>query len=465
MRKLSTIALVVILITVAVFSMVKLTGRGKKVTDIAALQDRGELRVALNVNLPGYLTVNGESCGFQYDVLREYADHLHLDLRIVPEKSTEGALALLDAGEVDMVATMPGYVDTQNRTILSSPAYNTGYVLLSSSRVTPLSISVPFDSLKGLVEGRRVVLSRDFASTRLYERWLDRVSTNSTITYDNDLNGLVASLVNGDIDFVVCNRLEAQLARYLYPSVRRLYSFDESVSAAVVVRQNDEPLKDNFNCWVSDFKTTDRFAALYDIYYGDDVIRHYMDGLLPDAEQPAISKYDDIIKRASLRAGRDWRLISAIAYNESRFKPDVVSPKGATGIMQVMPAIARQFGHTVEQMTDAETNIETALKLISNIEDLLHFSSETSEYDRLCIMLACYNGGVGHVLDARRLARKYGDNPDLWSNVSKYLVKKAEAKYYQDEAVRAGRFLGSDETCTYVARVMKKFDHYRSQVD
>ena len=445
--------------------MVKLTGRGKKVTDIAALQDRGELRVALNVNLPGYLTVNGESCGFQYDVLREYADHLHLDLRIVPEKSTEGALALLDAGEVDMVATMPGYVDTQNRTILSSPAYNTGYVLLSSSRVTPLSISVPFDSLKGLVEGRRVVLSRDFASTRLYEHWLDRVSTNSTITYDNDLNGLVASLVNGDIDFVVCNRLEAQFARYLYPSVRRLYSFDESVSAAVVVRQNDEPLKDNFNCWVSDFKTTDRFAALYDIYYGDDVIRHYMDGLLPDAEQPAISKYDDIIKRASLRAGRDWRLISAIAYNESRFKPDVVSPKGATGIMQVMPAIARQFGHTVEQMTDAETNIETALKLISNIEDLLHFSSETSEYDRLCIMLACYNGGVGHVLDARRLARKYGDNPDLWSNVSKYLVKKAEAKYYQDEAVRAGRFLGSDETCTYVARVMKKFDHYRSQVD
>ncbi len=108
-----------------------------------------------------------------------------------------------------------------------------------------------------------------------------------------------------------------------------------------------------------------------------------------------ISKYDDIIKRASMKAGRDWRLVSAIAYNESRFKPDVVSPKGATGIMQVMPSIARAFGRSADQMTDAEINVETALKLINKIESSLKFAPGTSEYDRLCIVLALTRQRLG----------------------------------------------------------------------
>ena len=463
-KKLSTITLIVILIAISVVSIVKLTGRGDRATDMAALKERGELRVAINVNLPGYFTFNGEAFGFQHDVLEEYADALGVDLKILPEKSTEGAMALLDAGEVDMVATMPGYVDLQGRINLSSPAYNTGYVLLSSSRIDPAAALPSLDSLRGIVAGHSVVLTRAFTSTRIYERWLDRVSSNSAISYDNTID-LFRSLDNGDIDFLVCDRMEAQLGRYLYPSARQVYTFDESLSAAVVVRGGDIVLQESFNGWVSDFMATDRFAALHDIYYGDNVIGHYMDEVSePISDGVVISKYDDIIKRASMKAGRDWRLVSAIAYNESRFKPDVVSPKGATGIMQVMPSIARAFGRSADQMTDAEINVETALKLINKIESSLKFAPGTSEYDRLCIVLACYNGGIGHVLDARRLAVKYGENPDLWSSVSKYLVKKSEAEYYNDEAVTSGRFLGSDETCSFVSKVMQRFAHYRSKV-
>ncbi len=471
MRKLSTVALIVILITVSIFSLVKLTDRRNVATDMNALRERGELRVAINMNLPGYIMLNGDSYGFQCDVLNEYAANLGVDLKVIPEKSNEGAMALLDAGEVDMVATMPRYVDFQGRINLNSPSYNTGYVVLTAADAKSGDSDVSLDSLKRMVAGQNVVLTEDFTSTRLYEQWLDSVTAKAAISYDNSTN-LFGSLDNGDIDFIVCGRMEAQLARYLYPSIRQVHSFDESVSAAMVVREGDYTLKEDFDTWVDGFMNTERFVALHEIYYGDNVIEHYMETEeAPNADASApkkeysISEYDDIIKRASLKAGRDWRLVSAIAYNESRFKNDVVSPKGAVGIMQVMPSIARHFGQSEAQMADAETNIETALKLINKIESSLKFAPETSEYDRLCIVLACYNGGIGHVLDARRLARKYGENPDLWSSVSKYLVKKANAEYYTDEAVKSGRFLGSDETCSFVAKVMQKFEHYRSQVE
>lgn len=59
-----------------------------------------------------------------------------------------------------------------------------------------------------------------------------------------------------------------------------------------------------------------------------------------------ISVYDELIRSVSEEEGYDWRLMSAIAYHESRFSPDIVSKRGAAGLMQIMPAVARQFNVT-----------------------------------------------------------------------------------------------------------------------
>ncbi len=67
---------------------------------------------------------------------------------------------------------------------------------------------------------------------------------------------------------------------------------------------------------------------------------------------------------------------------------------------------------------------------------------------------------MGHVTDARRLARLHGENPDSWSTVSRYLALKAQPEYYLSEAVRNGRFTGSRQTDKYVAGVMRKYGQY-----
>lgn len=178
-----------------------------------------------------------------------------------------------------------------------------------------------------------------------------------------------------------------------------------------------------------------------------------------------ISVYDNIIRRISNEEGNDWRLMSAIAYHESRFIPDVVSKQGAKGLMQIMPVVARQFNVPQEQVLDPETNVRLANMLLNRIESTLRLPSTISEKDRMSIILASYNGGIGHVSDARRLARTFGENPNSWDVVSRYLALKSEPAYYEHEVVKCGRFTGFKQTSAYVRDVLNRYDKYCAIVE
>ena len=87
-----------------------------------------------------------------------------------------------------------------------------------------------------------------------------------------------------------------------------------------------------------------------------------------------------------------------------------ISEKEGHGLMQIMPSVARQFDVPTEQVSNPETNIWLANKLMSKIMNTLRFPEGTPEKDRMSIILASYNSGIGHVNDARRLARLNGED-------------------------------------------------------
>lgn len=179
------------------------------------------------------------------------------------------------------------------------------------------------------------------------------------------------------------------------------------------------------------------------------------------AELPCIiSRFDPIMRRVGEEQGQDWRLMSAIAYSESRFIENLVSSQGAAGIMQIRPIVARHFNVPVEKLSDTETNIRLASMLLGELGKMLRIPAEVSSDDRMKLILASYNAGVGHVQDARRLARAEGANPNSWADVSRYLKLKADPIYYNKEEVHNGRFTGSGQTLSYVEEVMKKYYQY-----
>lgn len=177
-----------------------------------------------------------------------------------------------------------------------------------------------------------------------------------------------------------------------------------------------------------------------------------------------ISAYDNIFRNICEREGIDWRLMSAIAYHESRFMPDLRSPRGARGMMQIMPHVARQFEVTVEALDDPATNIRVANKLMNMLDKMMRIPAEVSAEDRLSLILAAYNSGIGHVSDARRLAKAHGENPNSWESVARYLELKADPAYYEHEVVKYGRFSGSRQTIAYVKNVRDRYNRYCSRV-
>ncbi len=185
----------------------------------------------------------------------------------------------------------------------------------------------------------------------------------------------------------------------------------------------------------------------------------YSNPLLREGDY-VISAYDAIFRNISGREGHDWRLMSAIAYHESRFRSDLVSHRGARGLMQIMPSVARHFAVPAERAAEPETNVWLANKLMTSILGSLRLPAEIPERDRMSMALASYNGGIGHVKDARRLALFYGENPDSWEVVARYLMLESEPEYYGNEVVECGRFTGGRRTLAYVDDVLGRYDKY-----
>ena len=177
-------------------------------------------------------------------------------------------------------------------------------------------------------------------------------------------------------------------------------------------------------------------------------------------ESYIISRFDPLMQVVGEEEGFDWRFMSAIAYSESRFIEDLKSSQGAMGIMQIRPVVARHFNVPVESISDTETNVRLAGMLLSELDTMLRIPTSTPMEDRLSIILASYNAGIGHVLDARRLARSEGADPNSWETVRHYLNLKADPTYYELDIVKSGRFTGSGQTTSYVNEVMRKYRQY-----
>lgn len=194
---------------------------------------------------------------------------------------------------------------------------------------------------------------------------------------------------------------------------------------------------------------------------GYNVVEMEPEQLLAEGEY-VISPYDDIFRRVSRRHNLDWRLMSAIAYCESRFNAQACSPRGAVGLMQVMPHIARHWDVTAEELLDPAINIDVACRLYKSTQKQLRLSKQVAEYDRIAFTIAGYNCGASRVTDARNLAEYYEEQKNDWQTVCEYMLLLSEEEFYNHEAVVAGRFKEPHITAAYTNKVLNRYERYKA---
>jgi len=108
-----------------------------------------------------------------------------------------------------------------------------------------------------------------------------------------------------------------------------------------------------------------------------------------DKAKPAIAnaQYAPLIERAAKTYGLDPKLITAVVQTESDFNAQAVSPLGAQGLMQLMPATATDLG--VTDAFDPEQNIQAGSKYLKQLMDRYHGDTK--------LVLAAYNWGMGNI--------------------------------------------------------------------
>lgn len=113
-----------------------------------------------------------------------------------------------------------------------------------------------------------------------------------------------------------------------------------------------------------------------------------------------------LIREAANQHGLEFELLQAVIATESGFDPQAVSPKGAVGLMQLIPETAERFGvrplgkqSVSERLTDPRTNIQAGSRYLAWL--INHFNGDV----RLAV--AAYNAGEGAVLRAGRRIPNY----------------------------------------------------------
>lgn len=420
--------------------------------------DPAVLRVSVDPGLPGYFEFNGEPMGCTYDLLDAYARSFGQTLEIssVDNSASGYPREAFSVGKTAMTLSLRPYSMPGDHAVI--PMYETSYVVLATSKkIGTLNLS---GDVNALLAGRKTGYSSGFAYTRGY----DRLSMDPEVALELSASNVFEAfeeLLNGRIDLLVCEKSEALLGRSLVRNIKTVYEFEEQVNVCMLPELSNPEEGRRFADWLYDFRRSEAASELYALYFEKGIAQRIVSkGAAKNRPAGSISVYDDLFKQVAEEQGLDWRLVSAIAYNESKYNAYLVSPRGARGLMQVMPSTARAFKVDVEELMDPEANVRVAVRLIREIEKSLKFSPGTSQEDRTSIMLACYNGGIGHVMDARRLASKYGDDPDRWSAVSRYLKLKSQSEYAEDAVVRCGRFRGAGETLGFVDHVMGRYYAY-----
>lgn len=178
--------------------------------------------------------------------------------------------------------------------------------------------------------------------------------------------------------------------------------------------------------------------------------------------QGVISDWDHLFQQYGNKYGWDWCVLAAIAYQESKFRAEVVGMGGATGLMGIMPATGRRYGYSRAKLKHAESSVRIACMALRDFGRAFAHISDSEQ--RMKFTLASYNSGSAHVLDARRLAEGAGLDPDRWDDsVEIYMARLNEPKYYNDPLVQHGRANGA-HTVRYVAEVFSRAQSYKSKV-
>ncbi|HDR88954.1 MAG TPA: transporter substrate-binding domain-containing protein [Bacteroidetes bacterium] len=432
--------------------------------DLPEIRDRGKLIASTEYNSINYFIYRGEPMGFQYEMLRDLSDHLNIRLELVVENDLEASFNALNRGNCDLIANNLSITRERGKKVdFTSPIGQTRQVLVQRKPKNWRSMhpsELDRELIRNQLElaGKTVHVQQNAAFVSRLRNLAEEIGDSIDIReVPQEAEELISLVASGEIDYTVSDENVALVNQTYHPEIDVATAISFPQNLAWAVRKTSHELKKEIDEWLKSYRSSLSYALIYNKYFRNqrsaDIIRSDFFTL----SSGKISPYDEAIRRYSEMIDWDWRLVASLIYQESRFDPHVESWAGAFGLMQLMPSTAARYG--VVHQSPPEKNIEAGIKFIRWLDNIFADKVEDPQ-ERIKFVLAAYNVGVGHVLDARRLAEKYGKEPDKWDeNVDFFLLNKSLPKYYRDPVVEYGYCRG-EEPFRFVTEILERYEHY-----
>ena len=454
--------------------------------DFDLIAEGDTLVLLTTFNSTSYFIYRGEPMGYEYDLARAFAEEHDLHLRTVVLRERDELFDLLKQGEGDLAGfrILPE-VQAERNVAFTTALYETEPVLVQRTE-EPGEMELPehADTIVEMgdpeagpsateIPARRISRPEQLADHTVhlpdgsvYRPLLVELSddiTGEIVVVEIDTvradEAVIRQVAAGNVDFTVTQEELAELQEEYFDNVSVRPTVGPSHDVAFAVRENAPRFLQELNEWIEE--NQELRDALYQRYFVDRAgYRQRVESEYLTSETGQLSDYDDLLRRYSREIGWDWRLLASLAFQESRFDPNARSWAGATGLLQLMPATAREHG--VTNLTDPEQNVIGGTRFLAWLSDYWE-DVILDEEERRKFILASYNTGAGHVGDARRLAEYHGDDPDVWEEVAFWLLKKSERRYFTHEVVQYG-FSRGYEPVAYVQVILDRFDHYQEFV-
>lgn len=438
--------------------------------DLVQIRERGYLNALVDNNSVSYFYYKGGAMGYEYELLKRLCGHLGVDLRIQLIASIEEAIQRLQSGQGDVIA-FPFTVTRERRKLVefTDTHFNTSQVLVQ--RKPENWMDNPTLAERKMIRnpseliGKTVYVKSNSAFKDRLVNLSQEIGGEIIIVEDSasaETESLIRKVAEGKIDLTVSDQTIAMVnaAYYSNLDVSTMVSLPQQIAWAV--RKSSPDLLTEINRWLAVVKKEGTFNVIYNRYFNSPrtmVSRRKSD--FSSLGGNKISIYDEIIKREAAVINWDWRLLASMIYQESNFDPGASSWAGARGLMQLMPATGRHYG--AEDLLDPVQNIRAGINFLKFLDRQWGKTIE-DQHERIKFMLASYNVGLSHVIDARNLTRKYGGDPLLWDGqVEAYLLRKQDPKYFKDPVVKSG-YCRCEEPVNYVKEVLHRFEEYKLHI-
>lgn len=436
--------------------------------DLDSIVNSGVLRVITTYSPTGYFLYKGETMGFEYEIFKRLANHLNISLEIVLAKNVDSVISMLNRGEGDIIAL--GYTITSDRK--EDVSFTDPYMITHQSLIQKKPDNwrkMTRDNIKAAMATDIIDLINDTVSVRqnssYYLRLKELTNELGDSIFIDVLPGetsdeqIIKMVSEGEIKYSIIDNHKASIHKSYFPNIDTDTPVSLSQRIAWAVRKTSPDLLDIINKGLIVIKSKPDYNMIYEKYFENKRQFHKrLDSEYYTGTTGKFSKYDEMVKKYSSELGWDWILVKSLIYQESMFNPVNKSWVGASGLMQLMPATAKELG--VSNVQDPEQNIKAGSRYLARMHS--YWDQIPDSIQRIKFAMASYNCGYGHIKDAQNLAIKYGKDSLVWDDgVDYYVLNLSKSKFYNDPVVTYGYARGY-EPYEYVKDIFERYKNYQT---